>query len=1652
MLIQTNFIAGKMNKSVDERLVPPGEYVDALNVRLGSTETTEIGAVENSRGNTRLTTLMYKNLPLSGVARCIGAYEDGMRETIYWFVHDESNPASSSGKVDLIVSFETNTNTLTYHVQSETVLNFDPKFLITGVDKIGNFLYFTDDLNPPRFIDVTGQGGVAYPSDAPGTLNPLEEEDLNVIVQIPGFEDPTATTIPLGAPHLNFPPDNQSDEDYMENRFLCFAYRYRYFNEGYSATSLFTKPAFLPRDFNFSLENFLNDGMVNSRNRVNVTFSTGDRRVKEVQLLVKETTSNNIFLVERINKADQGISNDTFITRQFSNKKVLTVIGSDELLRLYDNVPRLAKAQTIQGNRLMYGNYVDQYNIEKGLVDGSGNLQPGGQVIPTQYTLQAVSNELGNQELDPTTSISSSSGVVNIGGGATTVVDGQITIDLSGLPSPIPAGLQISILLLIQNISETNNGGPDVVSTLIPDFDITLIFTAPVSYPTPADLINSSEFQAAIGTSANISPILPPTNPPVIQNGTTLTDYFNNAIYYALQSTAGNTLQLLNTSITGSCPAIPLTTYPPVGSICTQEPIGFTALGSSFRLQLPGAQFYFDTDPANPGQAGNFSNQFNYFAFNPATSAVAYSEISENSSLHSNRDYEVGIVYMDKFGRASTVLTSEFNTVYFGSQFMRNKNQIQVTIPSDVPAPWWADKYKFVVKPTEGAYNTIYSNLNYQQDGSGNATGGTENISQADLASFWFRLEGDSQNIAQVGQKLLVKMDAQGATGVTALAEVLDKKAMYTQQITTVSQPGLYIKLKPSNWTAINPNVRTDINCKKSGTNNDGGCGGDHNNVTLSCGVNDGGVAATIPAGSVVKISIDNRREHKNNNCPGKRMKFTKSIIATQDYANIHAMLVGEQLQNSMITPNAEIADATSITFDPTLIFTNTSTSGGAPGISCFQTKVWVYENGSGEQFIMMNSGMPRCGWAKKRQAKSNFRVQISFSDGLFVFETEPSETDPNLFYDASQLLDIETDPSGFKVHSGATKYNNSTNTSSIVTGCEDANGNPIPCTDQVLGTTPLTTTIDFANCYVFGNGVESMRIQDRIDGKSFELGQRKLAVSNQDFKEADRFAGMTYSGVFSDSANSNNLNEFNLGLVNFKDLETRFGPIMILHSRETDILCLQEDRVSYVLSSKNVVSDSTGGGAIVSVPEVLGTQVARIEEYGISFNPESFVSWGAQMFFTDTKRGVVLSLQGASANSDQLKTISSFGMRSYFRDEFNAALTTQKLGGYDPYMNEYVLSSNDRAVPVPVPEVPCGQLLTQVNTTQDLIYDVNLGPVIGQVDIPYTISSGTINISIVWNGVTYTSGNVSTSGSFSFNKTSSTPDTASVTVTPVSSQASYDLTVECPPQIPLTVVKVVVNTPNYDQESIHILYKWNDGSTFSPTQTDPINLNVNVPTSHYSQATGVRSVGMFPYDGADITIGTTKIGADTFDFDPALHRFKILSSNTLFQNTPVDIALLLTTATDVTPILNQPGIQDFQALESAFNMPIGNQYLYLIWDFRDIIYNELCYEPPSSTVEAVCCECEGNCQQIYFSPGQGTQLAACQVNTNTFGNNYYSFNGSGSVPVLGDQCFANQSCDSQSTVDAGFYVVDAAQPAATNPKNWIQLDAQGFVIDAGTC
>jgi len=143
MQVTKNFVGSRMNKSVDERLLKDGEYVDGLNIRVSSDEDGEAGSVENSKGNEILTALQYNEASLSPDAVCIGAYEDGANEVLYWFVTDP-------GVVDMIVSYNTNTSTLVYHVISTSVLNFDVNSRVNGINLVDNLLFFTDNLNPPK--------------------------------------------------------------------------------------------------------------------------------------------------------------------------------------------------------------------------------------------------------------------------------------------------------------------------------------------------------------------------------------------------------------------------------------------------------------------------------------------------------------------------------------------------------------------------------------------------------------------------------------------------------------------------------------------------------------------------------------------------------------------------------------------------------------------------------------------------------------------------------------------------------------------------------------------------------------------------------------------------------------------------------------------------------------------------------------------------------------------------------------------------------------------------------------------------------------------------------------------------------------------------------------------------------------------------------------------------------------------------------------------------------------------------------------------------------------------------------------------------------------------------------------------------------------
>ena len=102
-LIHT-FTGGKMNKDLDERLVPNGEYRDALNLEIASSENSQVGSFQNIKGN-KEKKFKYLNettgklttwAPGSYISDldnpvCIGAKADENSDEIYWFIASGPN-------------------------------------------------------------------------------------------------------------------------------------------------------------------------------------------------------------------------------------------------------------------------------------------------------------------------------------------------------------------------------------------------------------------------------------------------------------------------------------------------------------------------------------------------------------------------------------------------------------------------------------------------------------------------------------------------------------------------------------------------------------------------------------------------------------------------------------------------------------------------------------------------------------------------------------------------------------------------------------------------------------------------------------------------------------------------------------------------------------------------------------------------------------------------------------------------------------------------------------------------------------------------------------------------------------------------------------------------------------------------------------------------------------------------------------------------------------------------------------------------------------------------------------------------------------------------------------------------------------------------
>jgi hypothetical protein len=393
------------------------------------------------------------------------------------------------------------------------------------------------------------------------------------------------------------------------------------------------------------------------------------------------------------------------------------------------------------------------------------------------------------------------------------------------------------------------------------------------------------------------------------------------------------------------------------------------------------------------------------------------------------------------------------------------------------------------------------------------------------------------------------------------------------------------------------------------------------------------------------------------------------------------------------------------------------------------------------------------------------------------------------------------------------------------------------------------------------------------------------------------------------------------------------------------------------VLAGKNLLSDAGVGGSIAAIPEVLGTQIARTEKYGISFNPESYIHWGFNRFFTDVKRGAVIQLIGDMYSKDQLVVVSELGMRTWFRSTFIESFSTQKLGGWDPYMNEYVLTINEEDIPQPPQCVACGLQQTFTLSDNSVQYCVDLSAFVGDVNITYNVISigagDDFTLSATYNSATVTTGAVSTGGTLTFSKSINNANQADISIV-ANGDAVVSVLVNCPNQELMTVIQIVV-TNDYDAgKTNHVQFRYVDGTYTSPIQTNFVEFDSSQTSpvvSLYNATTGPKGFGSIPVDNSNVTMFSNKIPPDTFNFNILNDNFRYYTSNTLYNNNSSDILTLLGLALNATPISQSGNI--FQA---SFNAGTLQDYLYLIWDYRASTAVDLCYS--SVDIEDVCCNC----------------------------------------------------------------------------------------------
>ena len=407
--VKNAFIKSKMNKDLDSRLLPSGEYRDGQNIQVSKSEGEDVGALENAVGNIPVTTGSNISVDFSILSGCncslksIGIHADTNSANIYVFLTDFSadteaiNSKYKTTSNNFIYSYNTLTRAVVKLVEGP-FLNFSQNNPIYGINVLENLLFWTDNRNQPRKINISTatQNSSHYNSEdsvSVAKYNPYQVIDLYYLdqvnqpsdVYVSSLQDVTSTKLPNNTtdnPYYN--PTWPGDPDYLEDKFVTFSYRFK-FNDGeQSIMAPFTQEAFIPKQDGYFLEGDEDDAyrstvvrfMENKVNSVglyiplpfskNTIGSTLD--VSEIEILYKESDSLTVKVLDSIPvdlQFGQTLSgspdNSTVYLYDYQSRKPYKTLPESEIIRVYDKVPVKAFGQEVIGNRIVYSNFQDKH-------------------------------------------------------------------------------------------------------------------------------------------------------------------------------------------------------------------------------------------------------------------------------------------------------------------------------------------------------------------------------------------------------------------------------------------------------------------------------------------------------------------------------------------------------------------------------------------------------------------------------------------------------------------------------------------------------------------------------------------------------------------------------------------------------------------------------------------------------------------------------------------------------------------------------------------------------------------------------------------------------------------------------------------------------------------------------------------------------------------------------------------------------------------------------------------------------------------------------------------------------------------------------------------------------------------------------------------